>query len=66
MTEDANKKQLPSLNKVRLALEGWTSTNKITILSVIAYYKDRIWTLCEAQLAFNEVDCLFFAHFQCQ
>jgi len=66
LTEDANKKQLPSLNTVSLALDGWTSTNKIAILSVIAYYMDRSWALREAQLALNEVDRLYFSPFECQ
>jgi len=39
-TVDAIKKQLPSQNKVSLALDGWTSTNKLTITSGIAYYMD--------------------------
>ena len=40
LTVDAIKKQLPSRNKVSLALDGWTSTNKFGITSVIAYYMD--------------------------
>jgi len=36
LTLDAIKKQLPSWNKVSLALDGWTSTNKLAITSVIA------------------------------
>jgi hypothetical protein len=43
LTVDAIKKQLPSQNKVSLALDGWTSTNKIAITSVIAYYMDCNW-----------------------
>jgi hypothetical protein len=38
---DAIEKQLPSTNKVSLALDGWTSTNKVAITLVIAYYVDR-------------------------
>jgi len=41
MTVDAIEKQLPSRNKVRLALDGWTSTKKLAITSVITYYMDR-------------------------
>jgi len=41
LTVDAIKKQLPIRNKVSLALDGWTSTNKLAITSVIAYYMDR-------------------------
>jgi len=32
LTVDAIKKQLPSRNKVSLALDGWTSTNKLAIM----------------------------------
>jgi len=60
LTVDAIKKQLPSRNKVSLALEGWTSTNKLAITSVIAYYMDRNWALREVQWAFDEVDSPFF------
>jgi len=64
LTMDAITKQLPSRNEVSLALEGWTSTNKLGIMSVIAYYIDRNWALREFQLAFDEVDRLFFPHFE--
>jgi hypothetical protein len=37
---DAIKKQLPSRNKVSFALDGWTSTNKLAIMSVMANYMD--------------------------
>jgi hypothetical protein len=37
---DAIKKQLPSQNKVSLVLDTWTSRNKLTITSAIAYYMD--------------------------
>jgi len=65
LTVDAIKKQLPSRNKVSLALDGWTSTNKLAITSVIAYYMDRNWALREVQLAFDEVDSPFFSYFEC-
>jgi hypothetical protein len=61
---DTIKKQLLSLNKDSSALDGWTSKNKVAITSVIAYYMDRNWTLREVQVAFNEVDCLFFSCFE--
>jgi len=64
LTLDAINKQLPVQNKVSLALDGWTSTNKLAITSVIAYYMDRNWALCEVQLAFDEVDRLFYSRFQ--
>ena len=41
LTVDAIKKQLPIRNKVSLALDGWTSTNKQALMSVIACYMDR-------------------------
>jgi len=65
VTEDAIKKQLPLQNKASLALDGWTSTNKLALTSVIAYYIDRNWALCEVQLTFDEVDCLFCSCFKC-
>ena len=58
LTVDAHKKHLPIWNKVCLALDGWTSSNKFAITSVIAYYLDQNWALSEVQLAFNEVDRL--------
>jgi len=63
LTLDAITKQLPVQNKVSLALDGWTSTNILAITSVIAYYMDRNWALCEVQLAFDEVDRLFYSRF---
>jgi len=64
LTVDAINKQLPSTNKVSFALEGWTSTNKLVITSVIAYYMDRKWALQEVQLAFDEVDSPIFSYFE--
>jgi len=64
LTVDAIKKKLPSCDKVTLALDGWTSPKTLAVSSVIAYYKDRNWALREVQLAFNEVDCLFFSRFE--
>jgi len=64
LTVDANKKQLPSRIEVSLALDGWTSSNKLVITLVIAYYMDQNWALGEVQLTFDEVDCLFFSFFQ--
>jgi len=61
---DAIKKQLPVRNEVSLTLDGWTSTNKLAITSVIAYYMDRNWALHEVQLAFDEVGRLFHFHFE--
>jgi hypothetical protein len=61
---DAIKKQLLSTNKVSLALDRWTSTNKLAITSVIAYYMDRNWALRVVQLAFDEVDRPIFSYFE--
>jgi len=63
LTVDAIVKQLPLRNKVSLALDGWNSTNKLAITSVIAYYMDRKWASREVQLAFEEVYRLFCSHF---
>jgi hypothetical protein len=46
-------------------MDGWTSTIKLGINSVIAYCMDRNWALGEVQLTFDEVDSLFFSHFEC-
>jgi len=59
LAADAIEKQLPPRNKVSLALDGLTSTNKLVITSVTVHYMDRKWALCEVQLAFNEDDRLF-------
>ena len=64
LTVDAIKKQLPSRNKVSLALDGGTSRNKLAITSVIAYYMDRNWARCEVQLTFDEVYGLVFSRFE--
>jgi len=61
---DAIKKQLPLRNKAGLDLDGWTSTIKLAITSVIAYYIDRNWVLREGQLAFDEVNRLFISCFE--
>jgi len=60
----AIKNQLPSWNTVSLALDGWTSTHKLAITSIISFFRDRNGALSEVQLAFNEVDHLFFSPFQ--
>jgi hypothetical protein len=60
----AIKKQLPIRNKVSLALDGWTATNKLAIMSVIAYYMDQNWALRDVQLTFDEVDRVFGSRFE--
>ena len=64
LTMDAIKKQLPLRNKVSVALDGWTSTNKLAITLVIVYYKDRNCALGEVQLSFDEVNRLFISRFE--
>jgi hypothetical protein len=64
LSVDAIKKQLPLQNTVSLALDGWMSTIKLAITSVIAYYMDRNWALREVQRVFAEVNCQFFSHFE--
>jgi len=63
LSMDVIKKQMPSRNKVSLALDGWTAMNKLAMRSVIAEYMDRKWALPDVQLAFDEVDQLFFSPF---
>jgi len=57
---DAIEKQLPTHNEVSSGLDGWTSPNKLAIMSVIAYNMDCNWALREVQLASDEFDHLFF------
>jgi hypothetical protein len=64
MTMDAIKYQLPSRNKVSIALDGWTSTITLNMTLVIVYSLDQNWALREGHLAFKEVDCLFFSGFK--
>jgi len=58
---DANMKQLLSRDNVSLALDGWTSTSKLDIPSANAYYMAQKLASREVQLAFDDVDCLFFS-----
>jgi len=51
LTVDAIEMHLPSRNKVSYPLDGLTSMKKLAITSVVAYYMDLHWVLCEAQLA---------------
>jgi len=64
LTVDAIKKQLPSPNNDSSTMDGWTSTNTINIMLVIAYYLERNWALWEVQLTSDEVDRLFFSSFE--
>jgi hypothetical protein len=59
----AIQKELPSWNKVSLALDGWTTPNKLPITLVIAYYMDRNCIFCEIQLLFEEVYSMFLCAF---
>jgi len=64
LTVDAIKRQLPSRNKLSIALDGWTSTHKLTIPSVIACYMDWNWRLRKVQRRFDEVDFQVFSSFE--
>ena len=55
MTIVAIKNQIPGGQKVSIALDGWTSQNRLAITSVILYYISKNWTLEEVQIAFEEV-----------
>jgi len=61
---EAIEKKLPSRTRVGVALDGWTSTYKLAISSVIPDYMDGHYAKREVQLASNEVDRLFFAAFE--
>jgi len=61
---DAIKQHLPSQNNISLTLDWGTSTNKLALTSVTGYYMDRNRSLCEVQLAFDEVDRVFFSPFE--
>jgi hypothetical protein len=63
-TLDPIKTQLPIWKKVSLTLDEWTSTSKLAIMSVIAYYMDQNWALLEGELVFDEVDRLFCYRFE--
>ena len=64
LTMDAIKKQLPWRKIVCSALETWRPSITLAIMSVIAYYMDRIWGLREVPLAFDEVDRLFISPYE--
>jgi hypothetical protein len=64
LTMAAIKMKLPIRNKVSLALDGWTSTNKLAIMSVIAYYMDQNWAWHDVQLTFDEVDRMLGSRFE--
>ena len=55
MTVTAIRDQIPVGQKVSIALDGWTSQNRLAITSVIMYYISRNWKLEEVQIAFEEV-----------
>jgi hypothetical protein len=61
---DAIDKQLPSRNKVSLALDRWISTNKLAITSVIAYNWDPTWALCVVHLTFDMINGLTCSNFE--
>lgn len=55
MTLAAIKEQIPTGQKVSIALDGWTSQNRLAITSVIMYFISKNWKLEEVQIAFEEV-----------
>jgi len=59
LTMETIMKQLPLQNNDRLGWDGWTSTDKLAITSVIVYYMEGHWALREVEIAFDQVDCLF-------
>ena len=61
---DAIQTQLPSRNQLSLALDGCTSTTKLAITSVIAYYMHHNWALREVQLGSDEVNHLGISGFK--
>jgi hypothetical protein len=60
---DVIKKKLPSRNQVALDLNGWTSTNKLAIVLVIAYCTDHNWGHCKVQLGLGEIDWHILLYF---
>jgi len=64
VTVDGIMTQLPSRNDNSFALDGWTSTNILAIMSSIACYLDRNWAMRDVQLAFDEVHSLFISYFK--
>jgi hypothetical protein len=55
ITVQSIRRAIPKDQKVSLALDGWTSSNKLAVVSVIMYYISPDWSLKEVQLAFEEV-----------
>lgn len=58
------EKQFPSRNKVSLALDELTSTDKLAITLVIGYNMHPNWALGEVQQAFDEVDHQILSAFE--
>jgi len=64
VTVDAIKQQLPSINQLSFALDGWTSMKKWTITWVITYYMDPNCALQEVPVTFDDVEGLFSFSFE--
>jgi len=64
LTVDAIQMELVSMNEVSLGLDGWSTTNKFAMTSVIAYVISRYWEMSEPQLAFDKVDSQLFFYFE--
>jgi hypothetical protein len=45
----------PRTSKVSIAVDGWTSPNKMAILSIIGYFVTDDWHLAEIQLGFQQI-----------
>ena len=58
-TTKSIRDNIPEGQKVGLALDSWTSGNKLAISSVILYYISKSWQLKEVQIALEEVCGLF-------
>jgi len=64
LTVDEIKKQLPSRNKVSLAMDLGTSPNKLAVMLGVAYYMDAHRALRKLQFALDKVDSQLFSLFQ--
>jgi hypothetical protein len=53
---------LPSRNKVIFAVDEKTSTLKLAMTLVMAYFMDGHWALEEVLLAFDKVDSLSYSY----
>jgi hypothetical protein len=59
LTGDAQKKSVPTRNKIGVTLDMWTSTHKLAILLGIAYIMSRYWASREVNLTLDDVETLW-------